>query len=71
MKYMEHFEKHYRDWIKGFDNSSLVQYERNLSSFIDCELFEDFLMSDELLMLYEIIRDECVNRVSNMVAWKS
>lgn len=63
MKYMEHFEQHYEEWLKGMKAKSLVDYEQNLSKLIDSDLFQDCILSDEIIRLYELIRNECVARV--------
>lgn len=64
MEYMEQFKVHYCEWFKNFSNSSLVKYEENLSKLIDSELFSDCILSDEIVLLHELIRDECVNRLA-------
>lgn len=70
MQNLKQFVAYYSEWLKGFDNDSLVKYEENLSDFIDCDLYDGFLLADEVNILYELIRDECVRRVSRMVACK-
>lgn len=64
MKFEQQFEQDYRQWFKGMHVKQLVEYEQNLSAFIDSDLFDGFVLADEVLMLYELIRDECVYRVS-------
>ena len=66
MNYNEHFEKHYRSWLEDMSASRLIEYEQNLSRFIDSDLFSDSPLSDETIVLYELIRDECVKRVAIM-----
>lgn len=66
MKYDEQFAEHYRDWFKGMGAKNLINYERNLSAVIDSDLFNGFLLADEVLSAYELIRDECVDRVSKI-----
>lgn len=63
MKFNEHFKQHYEEWLKGCSAKSLVMYEQNLSRLIDSDLFSDCILSDEIIMLYELIRNECVARV--------
>lgn len=64
--YLEHFTEHYKDWFKGMHIKRLVECEENLSSFIDCDLFGSFILSDEVILLYDMVRDECVRRVAKM-----
>lgn len=66
MKYMKLFKNHYCDRFKNFRISSLVEYEENLSKLIDSELFNDCILADEIIMLHELIRDECVFRLSKI-----
>ena len=71
MKYEEHFEQHYEEWLKGFSARSLVDYEQNLSKLIDSDLFRDCILSDEIILLYELIRNECVARVDKFASMES
>lgn len=66
MKNAKEFEKHYQEWFRGFNAKRLVECEQNLSNFIDSDLFCDFILSDEVILLYDLIRDECVRRVAIM-----
>ncbi len=63
MKYEQHFKEHYEEWLKGFSVKSLVKHEQILSELIDGKLALDSLLCDEILMLYELVRNECVARV--------
>lgn len=65
-QYDDNFKRKYVDWLKGFDNNNLVTTEQDLSDFIDSEFFDGFLLADEVLVLYELVRDECVRRVAKM-----
>lgn len=66
MKYMKDFKEHYQEWLRGFSAKRLVECEENLSSFIDSDLFSSFILSDEVILLYDMVRDECVRRVAIM-----
>ena len=66
MAYSKQFKEHYQEWFRGFSAKRLVECEENLSSFIDCDLFHDFILSDEVILLYDMVRDECVRRVAMM-----
>lgn len=71
MKYMEQFEEHYEEWLKGMKAKSLVDYEQNLSKLIDSDLFSNCILSDEIILLYELIRNECVVRVEKIASMES
>lgn len=62
--YFEHFQEHYKERLSRMSDSSLVLYEDNLSQIISGELFRDCFLADEISVLYELIRDECVRRVA-------
>ncbi len=64
MKGEKDFKQYYENWLHGFSNDELVRHEQNLSDVIDSDLFPGFLLSDEVLVLYELVRDECVRRLS-------
>ncbi len=66
MAYNKQFKEHYQEWFRGFSAKRLVECEENLSSFIDSDLFSNFILSDEVILLYDMVRDECVRRVSIM-----
>lgn len=66
MQYMDTFKKYYSEWFSRFDVKTLVEYEQSLSKFIDSDDFHDFPLSDEVLMMFELVRDECVMRCSVM-----
>lgn len=63
----EQFKEYYRNWFSTCKASSLVRYEENLSQIIDSDLFDGFVLSDEVIVLYDLVRDECVYRVAKMV----
>ena len=67
MKFQEHFKEHYTEWLKGCSAKRLVDFERNLGNLIDSDLIEDFILCDEVIALYDMVRDECVYRVAKMV----
>ena len=67
MKYDECFKEHYKEWFKGCSAKRLVDFERNLSNLIDSDLIEDCVLVDEILALYDMVRDECVYRVAKIV----
>lgn len=67
MKYMEQFKEHYKEWFRDCSAKRLVDFERNLGNVIDSDLIEDFVLCDEVIALYDMVRDECVYRVAKMV----
>lgn len=66
LDFSKQFEEYYRNWFSQCKASQLVKYEQNLSRFIDSDLYCDFVLCDEVNVLFELIRDECVYRVANM-----
>lgn len=62
LKYLDYFREHYKDWFKGMHIKRLVECEQNLSAFIDSDLYEHFVLGDEVEILYQLVRDECVHR---------
>ena len=70
MKFQEQFKLDYEEWFKGMKAKQLVKYTRNVEQYIDSDLFEDSLLADEVLILYDLIREECVCRVSKMADWE-
>lgn len=66
MKFQEQFKIDYEQWFREMRAKQLVKYIHNLEQYIDSDLFEDSLLADEVLILYELAHDECVYRVSKM-----
>lgn len=64
MNYMEIFKEHYREVFSRCTASELVQQEERLSRLIDDDEFSYSLLIDEALAMYELLRNECVRRVS-------
>lgn len=64
MNLREEFMKYYKDWFSSWNASNLVKQEQVLSDLIDSELFMDFILCDEVVLLYDLIRDECVRRLA-------
>ena len=67
MDYLREFKKHYESWFSTMSAANLVSYEQNLSKFIDSDLYEGNILADEVNILYELIRDECVYRLSKSI----
>lgn len=64
MVYSECFKQHYSKRFSDMSVSFLLKYENNLSELIDSDLFSDLLLADEVMVLYELIRNECVKRLA-------
>ena len=43
--------------------SSLVEQEFILLQLINSDLFEDFILIDEVIVLHGLVRDECMRRL--------
>lgn len=65
-KFEDVFSEYWKERFKHFSLSNLVFYEDSISKFIDSGFCEDFLLVDEIIVLYELIRDECVHRCERM-----
>lgn len=63
MDYKEIFKAHYAEWLADFDDARLVEVIENLEQLIDSDIFRELLLGDEVTILYDIARDECVERV--------
>jgi hypothetical protein len=63
MEFTKQFKKDYQQWFREMSSKQLIAYEQNLSLYIDSELYENSILADEVEILYELIRDECVYRV--------
>lgn len=67
MKYREHFKQHYQRWLKGFTDSNLILQEQALGNLIDGNQIEHCLLIDEVILLYELVRDEIVYRFGEVI----
>ena len=65
-KFEDVFSEYWKGRFESFSLSNLVFYENSISKFIDSGFCEDFLLVDEILALYELIRNECVHRCELM-----
>lgn len=64
MDYLEQLKKFYQDYFSTCAFSELVRREDQLSRLIDDDSFSYTLLIDEALLLYELVRDECVRRIA-------
>ncbi len=64
--YMESMKEFYRNYFSGCSASELIRHEDQLSRLVNNDKFSYTLLIGEALMLYELVRDECVRRVALM-----
>lgn len=68
MNYLDIFKKHYSERFTHWNLSLVVECVQSLEKFIDDdELCVDFPLLDEVLIMYDLLRDECVNRCVGLV----
>lgn len=60
------FSEYWKERISRFSLSNLVFYANSISKFIDNGFVENFILADEIIVLHELIRDECVHRCNLM-----
>ena len=58
------FKEYHSYYFSNWKVASLVEQEEILSKLIDSDLFSDFVLADEVIILYDLIRDECVKRLA-------
>lgn len=63
-KFNRMFREYYEHYFSDWKVSSLVKQEDILSHLIDSDLFCDFVLADEVILLYDLVRDECVRRLA-------
>lgn len=61
--FLERYKIHYRDVVTGWSNCCLFQQEALISRMIDSDDYSNLRTFDEIIALYDIIRDECVRRI--------
>lgn len=57
------FYFYHRERIHHWKVSTLVEQEKLLSEILDSHLLEDLVLIDEIICLYDLVRDECVARL--------
>lgn len=60
----EEYLSYYTKWFQQFKVTELVKHERILTQLIDDDSFVESLFIDEAILLRDLIRVECVNRLS-------
>ncbi len=70
MEYVNVFRDYWQDRFAHSTLDYLVEQERLLSSLIDDDCFSGFLLMDEIMSLYELVRNECVSRLARYVSSK-
>ena len=66
-KYREFFENYHKDWFSYWDSENLIEQAKVLAKMIDSDLVADSLLIDEVMILFNLIRDECVKRIAKSV----
>jgi len=56
------------DWTCGFDDEKLIEQIRILEHIIDCNIAKDCVLFGAVLDLYNHLRNECVNRISERIS---
>lgn len=60
------FRTYWKNEFSSCSTKMLIEYESVLSEFIDNDYFGSSVLIDEVLIMYELVRNECVHRVSMM-----
>lgn len=61
--FLERYKIHYRDVVTCWSDCSLFRQEALISRMIDSDDYSSLITFDEIIALYDIIRDECVRRI--------
>lgn len=61
--FLELYKIHYRDVVTRWSDCCLFRQEALLSRMIDSDDYSNLMTFDEILALYDVIRDECVRRI--------
>lgn len=62
-EFRDAFKEYHKELFSHWKSKSLVEQEAILSQLIDSDLFEHFVLIDEVVLLYDMVRDECVKRL--------
>lgn len=63
--YEEIFKKKYQAWLKNFSNAEITKQISLTEQMLDsCPT--DFLLMEEAISLFEIMKEECVRRIAIM-----
>ena len=57
------FKEYHTQMFSHWRISSLVEQEFILPQIINSDLFEDFILIDEVIVLHGLVRDECMRRL--------
>lgn len=66
-KYREFFENFHEDWFSHWKSENLIEQAKVLAKMIDSDLVAESMLIDEVMILFDLIRDECVKRVAKSV----
>ena len=57
------YKIHYTDMATRLSDARLVRQEQYVSQLIDLDFASELFQIDEILVLHDVLRDECVRRV--------
>ena len=66
-KYREFFENYHENWFSQWQSEHLIEQAKVLAEMIDSDLVADSMLMDEVVILFNLIRDECVKRIAKSV----
>lgn len=66
--FLEIFAKFYSDMAAHISCAELVEQERYVSKLIELDFASELFQIDEILILRDILRDECVRRLARSVS---
>lgn len=66
MMYFDSFREYYKRLLSTVKLSTLAQQEEILSRMIDDDTVADSYLIDEVVLLYDLVRDECVRRIAKI-----
>ena len=57
------YKIHYTDMATRLSDARLVRQDQYVSQLIDLDFASELFQIDEILVLHDVLRDECVRRV--------
>lgn len=67
-KYREFFENYHENWFSYWKSENLIEQAKILAEMINSDLVAESILMDEVMILFNLIRDECVKRVAKSVS---
>lgn len=65
-EYDDFFRAYWHERFVGSSLKGLVEWERQLSVMIDSDTFDSNPLSDEILVMFDLVRSECVRRCASI-----